>query len=378
MRLEGVELRLLDLPLHRPIGTAAGPHVHRAVALVRVVADGRSGWGECGALPGGTSVDPSLEEVWPALRTTGAERLRAAARARDGELPGAAMTGLLFDAHPLGRMMSAAFEMALFDLELRAETRSLAGALSVEEGKPVPIGALVGIPEDRAIDTLLRQADETLTAGYSRLRMKIGPGWDVEPAAALRRRFPDLILQLDANGCYQPGDADHLKALDDLGITCLEQPFPPSDLPGHAVLANLLETPIGLDESLVSPRRVADAIRYGACEVACLKPARLGGLLAARAALARCTEHGVPAFVGGLFETGLGRSALVALAGLDGFILPGDLTPPRNYLVEDPFDYPEPAGGAIRLPATPGVGPEPDPGTLDRLTAETAWLPYEG
>lgn len=380
MRLVGVELRRVDLAFRHPVGTARGTHRLRPVLYVRVAADGAEGWGECGALAGGTAVDPSLPEVWRALAGGAAARLVAAARARGGELPDAAQVARLFDTTPAGRMAAAVLEMAVLDAELRLAGMPLWSRLGAGGG-PVPAGAVLGIPADRDVGGLVARAGALAGRGFRRLRVKIEPGWDVAPLRALREGLPGVALQADANGAYRadaaPGDpaaAERLAALDELGLDCVEQPLPPADLPALATLADRLATPVCLDESLTSLRRVHDALRYGACEVACLKPARLGGLLAARRAVGACREAGVPAFVGGFFDTGLARSAHAALAGLPGFTLAGDLSDPGDYLDRDPCGYPPVAGGTVRPPAGPGVGPAPDPAVLADHTGEVAWF----
>jgi o-succinylbenzoate synthase len=405
VKYEALELWRLGLALRRPVGTSAGTHRARPVVLVHVVADGADGWGECGALAEGTSVDPPLDAVWQALVERGAARLATAARTRDGELPPAAVVAHLFDATPTSRMVAAALEMAVLDAELRAAGQSLADRLGVlpdVRAAGVASGAVVGIPDDRDMGRLVEDVGRLVDGGFERVRLKIEPGWDVAPVAAVRRAFPMLSLAVDANGAYRlaagsgegaaggtagppgadppsaargvvdrgaaPGapldDARRLTALDELDVACIEQPLPPGDLPGHAELAGLLATPVALDESLTSIRRVDDAIRYGACEVACLKPARLGGLLAARRAVERCRAASVPAFVGGFFETGLGRTANAVLAAVPGFTVPGDLSDPAGYLVDNPVPYVPIAGGRVTMPTVPGVGVRPAPTTL--------------
>jgi len=372
-----LEVYRVDLTLRAPVGTSAGTHLERPVALVRVLSDAGDGWGECGALAGGTAVDPSLDGVWPTLVDVVPARLGRAAASRGGEVPPAGVVAHLFDTTAPNRLAAAAVEMAVLDLELRAAGRSLADYLGIGAAAPpdrappdgVPAGAMVGIPADRSVDTLLAAVEGWVTRGFGRVRVKVAPGWDVVPMTAIRQAFPDLRLQADGNGAYRVGDADRLAALDALDLGCLEQPLPHADLPGHAALADRLDTPIGLDESLTTVRAVTDAVKYGACEVACLKPARLGGLLAARRAVDRCREAGVSAFVGGLFETGLARTANAVLSGVPGMDLPGDLSDPADYLVANPAPYPGAAGGRVVLPGVPGVGSTPDLLTLSQLGA---------
>ncbi|HEY6428325.1 MAG TPA: hypothetical protein VIX84_13960, partial [Acidimicrobiales bacterium] len=213
LRLRGVELVRVDIPFRRGIGTAAGVHHTRALLFVRVVAGEGEGWGECAALAEGTAVDPPLEEVERAAADRGVGRLMDAAASRRGQLPSAAEVPQLFGSSPADRMMAAAFEMAVSDVELRAQGRSLAEDLCTGPGfESLPVGAVAGIPPDRDLETLLREVDAAVAAGAARVRLKIEPRWDVEPVRAVRAAHPALTLQVDANGSYraEPDDIEVL------------------------------------------------------------------------------------------------------------------------------------------------------------------------
>jgi O-succinylbenzoate synthase len=202
----------------------------------------------------------------------------------------------------------------------------------------------------------------------------------VVPVRAVRADHPDLVLQVDANGSFGDGAADvaELSRLADFDVLCIEQPLPPADLMAHAQLARVLPVPICLDESLSTPRRVTDALRNGACAMACLKPARLGGVRATRAAHAACAAAGVPAFVGGFFEAGLGRASNLALAARlsqDATGLVSDVGDPGEYLAVDPCGYPQVRDGWVRVPGDPGVGKAPDGLVLQELEAQRRWFP---
>jgi O-succinylbenzoate synthase len=237
----------------------------------------------------------------------------------------------------------------------------------------------VGIPDGGDLGRLIGEVAAARERA-ARVRLKVGPGWDAAPVEAVRTAFPDLALQVDANGAYRleaaggPDAFGRLADLDRFGLACIEQPLAAADLAALAEAARRLTTPVGLDESLSTPRRLADALRYGACEVAVLKPGRLGGLLAARRCAQRCADAGVPAFVGGFFDTGLARAANAALAALPGFTLPGDLSDPAAYLAEDPVAGPVPQAGRVALYAGPGVAPLPDPALVAARTVLRARL----
>jgi O-succinylbenzoate synthase len=379
MKLAGIELVRLDVPFRVAIGTAAGVHRTRAFLFIRVVAEEAEGWGECAALREGTAVDPSVDEVDAAALERGVARLLDATAARGGQLPLEAEVAQLFGSSPADRLLAAAFEMAVADAELRWAGRSLAQLLEVGPGfERLPVGAAVGIPAGHDLGLLLAQAAEAVADGAARLRVKVEPGWDVEPVAALRAAHPELVLQADANGSYRMEDAEAVGRLAGFDVLCLEQPLPPADLVAQAEFARRVPVPICLDESLSSPRRVRDALRNRSCAMACLKPGRLGGLRATRLAHAACVEAGVPVFVGGFFEAGLGRSSNLALAARlaqDAVGLVGDLSSPTTYLEVDPCGYPEVAHGWVEVPPQPGVGAGPDEAVLRRREATRRWFP---
>jgi len=369
----------VHVPFRVDIGTAAGVHRTRVLLFVRVVTPDSEGWGVCAALGERTSVDPSADEVEAAVQARGVQRLLSATAARGGQLPMETEVAPLFGSSPVDRMMGALFEMAVADAELRLAGRSLASALEVGAGfETLPVGAAVGIPPGHDLGILRQQVHEAVAEGAARLRVKIEPGWDAEPVAAIRADHPDLVLQVDANGSYRMEDAERVGALAAFDVLCIEQPLPPADLVAQAEFARRIGVPVCLDESLTSPRRVRDALRNEACRVACLKPARLGGMRATRLAHAACAAAGVPVFVGGFFEAGLGRAANLALAARlaqDRAGLVSDVSAPSSYLAADPCGYPEVQGGWVQVPDQPGVGRWPAEDVLDGLDARRRWFP---
>jgi O-succinylbenzoate synthase len=391
MKLQGIELVRVEIPLRTEIGTAQGSHRSRSLLFVRVVADEGEGWGECAALghvSGGAALtpDPSTEEVAALAEARGAARLLQACAARGGQLPLDAEVAPLFGSSPTDRLLAATFEMAVADLALRASGRSLAASLEVGPGfESMPVGAAVGIPEGHDLGRLREQVAAAVAAGTTRVRLKIAPGWDLLPVQAVRAAHPGLVLQVDANGSYRldgPSGAEDsatdLGRLTEYGVLCVEQPLPPADLVAHAQLATRMDLPIALDESLSSPRRILDALRNRACHIACLKPGRLGGLRAARQAHADCTAAGVSVFVGGFFEAGLGRASNLALAARlaqDAPGLVGDLGSPSAYLEVDPCGYPAVRSGWVDVPQEPGVGGHPGLPELALLGAHRSWFP---
>ncbi len=217
-----------------------------------------------------------------------------------------------------------------------------------------------------------------LAEGYLRIKVKIEPGFDVEPVTAVRAAFgDDLPLQVDANAAYTLDDVATFEALDELDLQLVEQPFDEERVLDHATLASRIRTPVCLDETIVDAAAAADAITLGACAIVNVKPGRVGGVLEARRVHDVCRERGVPVWCGGMLETGIGRAANVAVAALPGFLLPGDTSASARYFAEDltePFVLDD---GHLPVPTSPGIGREPRPELLEAWTTDRRRLALE-
>ncbi|RLG89394.1 o-succinylbenzoate synthase, partial [Candidatus Bathyarchaeota archaeon] len=194
--------------------------------------------------------------------------------------------------------------------------------------------------------------------GYKRVKIKIKPGWDVEVVKKLRSKYPDLPLQVDANSAYTFSDASKLKELDKFNLLMLEQPLGYDDLVDHASLQKMLKTPICLDESIGSVDAARAAIALKSCRVINIKPGRVGGILASKRIHDLCLEAGIPVWIGGMLETGIGRAHNVALATLPNVRFPCDISASDRYydedLVEPPFTLK--SDGVIAVPKKHGIG----------------------
>ena len=367
MRVTAAQLRRLRVPFRQPVRTAHGSMTARDVLLVRLTTDAGVGWGECGALAQPVYTSEYVDGAAHALRHHLLPRL--AGRDVDG-----ARVGDLLAPVQGHRMAKAAVEQAVLDALLRAGGRSLADHLGVTVDS-VEAGVALGIAA--SLEALLDAVAAAVDEGYRRVKLKVEPGWDVAPVRAVRERFGEsLLLQADANGSYRLEDAAHLAGLDPFGLLLLEQPLGPDDLVGHAELARRLATPVCLDESITSAAAAAAALALGAAGVVNVKPARVGGLAEAVRVHDLCRAAHVPVWCGGLFETGLARAANLALAGLPGFSLPGDLSPPARYLAEDIVDPPLVAvAGRVAVPRRPGLGVEVDESAVDRLSLAVEEVP---
>jgi O-succinylbenzoate synthase len=363
VKLAAVELRRVELPLVSPFRTSFGTQTTRDVLLVKVVTPDAQGWGEC--------VAPSEPLYSPEYVDAAHDVVRRHLLPRLFALPELSSAGVAGALAPVKghRMAKAALEMAVLDAELRARGESFGDHLGAVRDV-VDCGVAVGIAG--SLPELLDAVGAYVAQGYRRIKLKIEPGWDVQPVRAVRERFGDeLLLQADANGAYTRADARRLAGLDPFALLLVEQPLPEDDLRGHAELARRIITPVCLDESITSARVAADAIGLGACTVVNVKAGRVGGYLEARRVHDVCAGHGIPVFCGGMLETGVGRAANVALAALPNFTLPGDTSASDRYYRRDvtpPFVLED---GRLRVPTGAGLGVDVLPEVLDELTTST-------
>jgi o-succinylbenzoate synthase len=370
MRLARLELIRVAMPLVSPFRTSLGVETSRDVLLIRVVLSGGSdgeseGWAECSAPD-----DPYYGPEYVVGSAEIVRRYLAPMLFQVGRLEPALVAPALAQVRG-HRMAKAAVETAVLDAWLRRHRMSLAGYLGACRTR-VPAGVSVGIMD--TVPALLDIVGGYLAEGYVRIKLKIEPGCDIEPVRAVRERFGDIPLQVDANAAYTLADAGHLARLDDFGLLLLEQPLAEDDLTGHAELAARIRTPICLDESIVSAAAAAAALRLRACSVVNVKPGRVGGFLEARRVHDVCHAAGAPVWCGGMLETGIGRAANLALAALPGFTLPGDTSASRRYYnvdITDPFAL---VDSTIEVPQGPGIGCDPLPEVLNQLATERAWL----
>jgi O-succinylbenzoate synthase len=264
-------------------------------------------------------------------------------------------------------MAKAGIESAIWDAEAKIRNTPLWQLLDGARNE-IPCGVSIGIQP--SIEELLAKVENELAAGYQRIKIKIKPGWDIQPVQALRNRWPRIRLMVDANSAYRLEDAPHLKTLDPFYLIMIEQPLGWDDIYDHAKLQKQLETPICLDESIHSAADARIAIELGACQIINIKMGRVGGHTPARRVHDICEEKGIPVWCGGMLESGIGRAQNIALSTLPNFVLPGDVSASRRYWTED-IITPEAEvtpQGTIKVPMTPGIGYEP---RLDRIESLT-------
>jgi O-succinylbenzoate synthase len=361
MRIDQVEIRYIQLPLVHPFETSFGREDERDTILVAVRAEGLTGWGEAATSAGPWYEYETVETAWHVL----CEFLGPCMLGQQVNTPrDAARFMAAVRGHNLAKM---GIEAAVWDLLAQAEGCSVSKLLGGSRER-VPVGVSIGVQD--SVPALLDRIASFLADGYSRVKIKIRPGWDVQVVRQVRDRYPDLSLMVDANSAYSLDDADLLAALDEFDLLMIEQPLAYDDLVDHAELQRRLRTPVCLDESVPTLAAARAALALGSGRIINIKPGRVGGLTVAQDIHDLCRASGMPVWCGGMLETGIGRAHNVALASLPGFTLPGDISASARYFRQDLVEpaFAVSSEGTMAVPDGPGIGVQV---MLDRVESAT-------
>jgi O-succinylbenzoate synthase len=334
MKIEGIELYQLRLPLAEPFIISGGAMHERESLIVRLAGpDGAEGWGECPPFALPFYSEETLASARDMLERVLIPRLRGREFETPEEVDAELSSGVRGNS-----FARAGLETAAWDLIASAHHSSLATllgqALGVTPEAAVPCGVALGIPPDRSVDTLRLRVMDAVDAGYRRVKIKIMPGWDLAPVRAVAQLLDGtgIPLTVDANGAYAwPAGLEALRAIDEMGLLYIEQPLAPDELLGHVALCRELSTPICVDETLKSASIARQIVELDGPRIWNIKVHRVGGLTEACRIWRIARARGVTLWAGTMPESGIGSQAPLAMASLPGFDLPSDLEPSSRW-----------------------------------------------
>lgn len=346
-KVDRVDLITVRLPFVAPFGTSVYTWTDKEAMLMRLESGGAVAWSECVSDP-----DPFyFYETNATARHIIKDFLLGLVEPglTMGELDGRFRR---VRGHGMAKATLENGLLILLALQKGVPLHELMGRPS----RKVPSGLSIGLKETK--EELLAAVEGAVARKYHRVKMKVKKGQDVDWVAAVRERFPDLPLMVDANGDYTLADAAHLRRLDDFGLMMVEQPLSYSDIFEHALLQREMKTALCLDESIHGLADAAAAVGLGACRIVNIKQGRVGGLMESMRIAKYCADRGVGVWSGGMDETGVGRAVNIHLQTAEGFSLPGDTSETSNYFDEDIAEPPVvlDAEGFIAVPAGPGLG----------------------
>jgi O-succinylbenzoate synthase len=346
-KIDRVDLVTVKLPFVAPFGTSVHVWTDKEAMLMRLESGGLTAWSECVSDP-----DPFYF-----YETNGTARHII----KDFLLP------LVEPGIALGELDERFRRVRGHGMAKATIENGLLNMIALQKG--VPLHELLGRPAKRIMSglsiglkgtpaDLLAAVERAVARKYHRVKMKVKKGQDIEWVQAVRDRFPDLPLMVDANGDYSLADMAHLRRLDEFNLMMVEQPLSYSDIYEHSILQREMKTAICLDESIHGLADAATAIALGACRIINIKQGRVGGLMESMRIARYCAERGVDVWSGGMDETGIGRAVNIHLQTAEGFTLPGDTSETSVYFDEDIADPPVvlDAEGFIAIPKGAGIG----------------------
>ncbi|MBS7526165.1 o-succinylbenzoate synthase [Fusibacter paucivorans] len=326
MKIERIDIIRVNNPFAHPFQTSFTKFTVRDALIVKLYSEGIVGYGECKAFfaplynpeDNGTCLHIIKNMIAPAII------------GKDIADPDDYLSRVAFIRG--NKLAIAAVENAIWDLKMQRDQKSLKTLLGGTQSE-IKVGVSLGI--EPTVTDLLKKIEKYLAEGYHRTKIKIKPGWDLEVVKAVRKHFPDIVMTIDANSAYSLDDIDLFKAMDEYHLAYIEQPLGEDDIIDHAVLQKAIQTPICLDESIISAEDARKAISINACGIINIKSSRCGGITEAIKIHDVCMANGIPVWCGGMTELGIGRVQNISLASLPNFTLAHDIAASNRYFHED-------------------------------------------
>lgn len=363
--IKSIVLHHVRVPLLEPFRISNGSITEKDAILVEVKTEGDVvGWGEASAMTGAFYSDATPESSWTALSSSLIPAIFSA-----GKIDVRSFYELM-RSQPADSFAKAGIEGALWDAYSKTIDQSLCEILG---GRPRLISSGVAIGIYDHVADLLERVERYIAQGYRRVKIKIEPGWDTEPVAAIRARFPKLQLMVDANASYSLADADIFRELDKYALMMIEQPLAREAYAEAGELQRKLRTPLCADESAESIEALASLVENSAARIINIKVQRVGGLSEAVLMLNAARLAGIECWVGTMPELGVASAQGLHFATLEGFNYPTDIEASHRWYFDDVIApaIEIDAQGYIQLPAGPGIGYDVDRQKVERYAVAT-------
>lgn len=371
MKIIGIEIIPVRLPLTEPFVISYGTFPDVESALVRIETDGgHTGWGEATPDPHVTGetfggVVETLKVIAPALLGRDPHDRTAAMRAVDARCGGA----------PTAK---AALDIALHDVLGRITGLPVWALLGGRARDHLTISRVVSM---KAPDAMAADAIRHVAAGFRTVKLKVGdfnnPRQDVQRVAAVREALgPETRIKIDVNQGWRTSGVAiaAARAMAAYEPEYIEQPVDWRDLEGLADVRRACGLPIMADEALHDARDALRAVQLRACDLINIKLMKSGGLLGALALNAIAETAGIVCQVGTMVESSIASAAGLHLAlALDNvhtvemggpLMLAEDIGPLRNHYNRD----------RVTVPSGPGLGFEPDEAVIVRFAGQRTWI----
>lgn len=282
----------VPVPEAHQVTLGVGKTLKRDAVLVRVRSSGGlTGWGEAHHGRAPTAIAAIINETLAGglAGMDGCDVVGLNARM-------ARMAQLTQGSGAAAALAISGIDMALWDLRARAVGWPLCRLLG---GVPRPVpayGGGVAMGWDDP-DALASEAAGLVARGFRALKQRAGQdaALDLQRLAAVRAAVgEDVVVLADANALYTMADALRVgRALPDLGVGWLEEPFMPQEMRLYRDLARQVAVPLAAGENLFTRQEFAHLIETGA--VGILQPdlSKAGGLTETLRIAGLAAAHGL-------------------------------------------------------------------------------------
>jgi L-alanine-DL-glutamate epimerase-like enolase superfamily enzyme len=258
-------------------------------------------------------------------------------------------------------MAISALDTAVWDAHARSVDQPL-GALWGAHAAAVPAYASHGLWADGTPDSLAREAQANVAAGWRAMKMRIGRpriADDVLAVRAVREAIgDDMPLMADCSRSLTVAHAIRLaRELEPYRLAWFEEPIAAHDIAGIAQVAAAVPTPVAVGENDYTRYGFRRLIEARAASVLMMDLARVGGLSEMRKVAALARAHDLPVSNHVFSEHSIAACATFSnlnwLEWIDWF---EELFTERLQLVD----------GALQVPRGPGLGFRFDPQVIEK------------
>jgi len=322
--LAKLELVVVELPQLKPFRSAIGVRTSRKALIIKWhTKEGIVGYGECSCRPDPFysheyvegAIQVIKEFIFPLLKqaTTYDKVLKSLSKIRGWNFT------------------KAAIEFAMNDAIRKTSGKGILEAWGQSRVKKVPVGISMGLFEDE--NQMLEDIEAAESEGYKRLKFKINPSYASPSIFKSLKASKHANLSFDANGSFTNNDFDSLEQFAALGHM-IEQPFAPGNSylqqefeKENSKLFNCPDEEVETLGQLIEQKDKLSELN--------IKPGRVGGLYNTIEMMEYCFAHNISAWIGGMFETGIGRAQNLQIASFLIEAKAHDQSPSNRYFKKD-------------------------------------------
>ncbi len=328
--LQKLELFSLDLPQKSVFKSGIGIRKSKETLIVKWTdAEGRVGYGECSCRPDPYYSAEFLASAKLLIQHFIVPYLKASQSYNDVLLIMKKIRGWNFT--------KSAVESAMFQIIKQVNPDfQLSEKLKSSKIDDVPVGISLGIYTDFA--EMKAVVEQAIDEGYKRVKFKISPFVDTKLFDKINPLLFDnqVYVSFDANGSYDYQDLGKMAYFVNTYDAYIEQPTAPSRYYVFAEAKKIYPTmKVCFDEEV---KNMGDLVKLKSLNVIDelnLKVGRVGGISNSIEILNYCYENDIPCWIGGMFETGIGRLQNLELAQFLPNATAHDLSPSSRYFKED-------------------------------------------